>query len=324
MNHRAQNDDPRELVVEAIVFAHEADAATASPGAATNGVSNAERRALERTAALASAACAQPQPLPLRLQQSLAAAGLAFCAERSHPAPQAAASPALGSGFVTSLSRRPWRSWLGGACTGAAAAAAALWIAFVQPGQRECELWQQRHGATDAELAASSKQLASRTQQLATQTELLATRDRQLAEQTAALAALRPTEAELRAQRAAVLASDHQAFHREWKPGPGARDSRFSGDVVWSQERQDGWLSFRGLPKLDPDHAYQLWIVDQRREGPPVDGGLFTIQNPEAETLVPIHAHLRVESPVAFVITIEPKNGVVVSKQEHVVAIAGS
>lgn len=324
MNHHAQNDDPREVLAEAIVFAHEADAATASPGAAANGVSNAERRALERTAALASAACAAPEALPLRLQQSLAAAGLAFCAERAQQAPRTSPSPTLSGGFVTSLSRRPWRTWLGGACTGAAAAAAALWLAFVQPTRRECDQLQQSQQATAAELAASSQQLAARTQQLASQTELLATRERELAERTAALAALQPNEAELRARRAAVLANDHQAFHREWKPGPSARDSHFSGDVVWSHERQDGWLSFRGLPKLDPDHAYQLWIVDQRRDGPPVDGGLFTIQNPEAETLVPIHAHLRVEHPVAFVITIEPKNGVVVSKQEHVVAIAGS
>lgn len=317
MNHHAQNDDPREVLAEAIVFAHEADAATASPGAATNGVPNAERRALERTAALASAACAAPAALPLRLQQSLAAAGLAFCAERARQARHTTPSPTLSGGFVTSLTRRPWRTWLGGACTGAAAAAAALWLAFVQPTRRECEQWQRSQQATATELAASS-------QQLATQSELLATRDRELAQRTAELAALQPNEAELRARRAAVLANDHQAFHREWKPGPSARDSHFSGDVVWSHERQDGWLSFRGLPKLDPDHAYQLWIVDQRRDGPPVDGGLFLIQNPEAETLVPIHAHLRVEHPVAFVITIEPKNGVVVSKQEQVVAIAGS
>lgn len=317
MNHHAQNDDPREVLAEAIVFAHEPEATTAAAGSTTNGVSNAERRALERAAALASAACAAPEPLPMRLQQSLAAAGLAFCAERAQQTKQSPIHPVHGSGFVTSLSRRPWRSWLGGTCTGAAAAAAALWFAFLQPSRRECEHWQQSQQATAAELAA-------RTQQVATQTELLAARERELAARTAELAALQPSEAELRARRAAVLANDHQAFHREWKPGPSARDSHFSGDVVWSHERQDGWLSFRGLPKLDPDHAYQLWIVDQRRDGPPVDGGLFTIQNPDAETLVPIHAHLRVEHPVAFVITIEPKNGVVVSKQEQVVAIAGS
>ena len=324
MNHHSQNDDPREVLAEAIVFAHEPEAATASAPSSTNGVSKAERRALERAAALASAACAAPEPLPMRLQQSLAAAGLAFCAERAKQATHPTIVPAHGSGFVTSLSRRPWRTWLGGACSGAAAAAAALWFAFLLPKHDECEQWQQRQLATAAELAATSQQLESRTQELAMQTELSAARDRQLAEHTAELAALQPSEAELRARRAAVLANDHAAFHREWKPGPSARDKHFSGDVVWSHERQDGWLSFRGLPKLDPDHAYQLWIVDQRRDGPPVDGGLFTIQNPDAETLVPIHAHLRVEHPVAFVITIEPKNGVVVSKQEQVVAIAGS
>lgn len=314
MNHHPQNDDPREVLAEAIVFAHEPEAATPS---AASGVSNAERRALERTAALASAACALQEPLPLRLQQSLAAAGLAFCAEQAARAAGPGPSPSTGHGFVTSLSRTPWRPWLGGVCTGAAAAAAALWFALVQPARQQCDHYEQQSRATASALAACTEQLGARTEELAN-------RDRLLAERNAEIATLRPSEAELRARRAAVLAGDRQAFHREWKPGPSARDSHFSGDVVWSHERQDGWLSFRGLPKLDPDHAYQLWIVDQRRDGPPVDGGLFTIQNPDAETLVPIHAHLRVEHPVAFVITIEPKNGVVVSKQEHVVAIAGS
>lgn len=318
MSTHVPNDDPREPLAEAIVFAHEFESRTIET---PSGVSVAERTALERAAALASAACASSDPMPPRLQQSLAAAGLAFCAERGKQVSPAslrdANTPQSGQGFVTTLARRPWRHWTSGAVTGAAAAAAALWLLCVQPAQQQLQ-------ATQNELAASRDSLATRTSELIARTAELTDRDQRLAAQAAELAALRPSEAELRARRAAVLAGDHHAFHREWKPGPSARDAHFSGDVVWSHERQDGWLSFRGLPKLDPDHAYQLWIVDQRRDGPPVDGGLFTIQNPEAETLVPIHAHLRVEHPVAFVITIEPKNGVVVSKQEHVVAIAGS
>ncbi|MCU0862910.1 MAG: anti-sigma factor [Planctomycetes bacterium] len=141
---------------------------------------------------------------------------------------------------------------------------------------------------------------------------------------------LRPQQATMQQQavslrdlRAQVLASEQSAVRIEWKPGPSPLHGSVAGDVVWSPTRQDGWLTFRGLPKLDADHAYQLWIVDRRREGAPVDGGLFTIDNPAVETLVPIHAKLPIGSPVAFVITVEDKTGVVVSKQEHVVAIAG-
>ena len=325
MSTHTPKDDPREPLAEAIVFAHEFETRAIETPA---GVSVAERTALERTAALASAACASSEPLPARLQQSLAAAALSFCAERSTQTaarPRTdAAGPATVHGFVTSLARRPWRHWTSGAVTGAAAAAAALWLACVQPARQQCEQTQSLLASTGSELAASKDALASRTSELAARTADLAACDQRLTAQAAELATLRPSEAELRARRAAVLANDHHAFHRSWKPGPGSRDAHFSGDVVWSPERQDGWLSFRGLPKLDADHAYQLWIVDQRRDGPPVDGGLFLIENPDAETLVPIHAHLRVEHPVAFVITIEPKHGVVVSKQEHVVAIAGS
>lgn len=122
--------------------------------------------------------------------------------------------------------------------------------------------------------------------------------------------------------RRTVLASDPTAVHQDWQPGPSPLRGAIRGDVVWSQSRQDGWLTFHGLPPLDAEHAYQLWIVDGTREGAPVDGGVFAVPSGDDEVLVPIHAKLRIGKPAAFVVTVEPKNGVVVSKQEHVVAIA--
>jgi len=130
--------------------------------------------------------------------------------------------------------------------------------------------------------------------------------------------------AAVRAQVLAELANgaDRPVVHESWKPGPSELRGDIVGDVVWRQDRQDGWLTFRGLPKLADDKAYQLWIVDGERAGAPVDGGVFTIADQGAETVVPIHAKLRVAKPAAFVITVEDRDGVVVSKQEHVVAIA--
>lgn len=246
--------------------------------------SSAELAAFERVAGLAAAALADRTPPPDRLKHRLAAAGLAFCAEQARPArSDSRAKP----GFTTSLERRGRHLLWTGLLAGAAAAAAAFW------------LWS--NGPTRDELDSLKQRL-------------------QLAEQR--LAQFEPHENDLRNRRAEALAKGTAVLHRHWQPGPSPRHGDVHGDVVWSHERQDGWLTFRGLPKLDPDHAYQLWIVDARREGPPVDGGLFTISDPDAETLVPIHAHLRIDQPAAFVITIEPKHGVVVSKQEHVVAIA--
>ena len=121
--------------------------------------------------------------------------------------------------------------------------------------------------------------------------------------------------------RAATIAKG-AGSQRAWTRGPSELSGAVKGDVVWRQEQQDGWLTFRDLPVLPEDQAYQLWIVDAERDGAPVDGGVFTIASPDQETLIPILARLRVGSPKAFVVTVEERHGVVVSKQEHVVAIA--
>lgn len=132
---------------------------------------------------------------------------------------------------------------------------------------------------------------------------------------------LSPYEQTLSEMRAEAIANQ-VALQQQWKPGPSPMRGDVTGDVVWRQNQQDGWLTFRNLPVLPADKAYQLWIVDGEREGAPVDGGVFTIARADDETIVPIQARLPIGKPAAFVITVENKDGVVVSKQEHVVAIA--
>ncbi len=124
-------------------------------------------------------------------------------------------------------------------------------------------------------------------------------------------------------RRAALLAVDATAVRIPWQAGPSPLHGEVSGDVVWSAARQEGYLTFRGLPALDAEHRFQLWIVDGAREGAPVDGGLFAIVDAGHETVVPVQAKLPIGKPAAFVVTVETKAGAVVSKQEHVVAIAG-
>lgn len=119
-----------------------------------------------------------------------------------------------------------------------------------------------------------------------------------------------------------ALLTESRTVRSNWQRGPSERSGDVTGDVVWSPDRQAGFLRFTGLPPLDPAHRFQLWIVDQQREGAPVDGGLFEVADAKAETIVPIHARLPVGRAAAFVVTVEDRAGVVVSKQEHVVAIA--
>lgn len=96
-----------------------------------------------------------------------------------------------------------------------------------------------------------------------------------------------------------------------------------SGKVVWSDELQEGYMTLTDLPANDPSkNQYQLWIVDPDRDEKPVDGGVFDIPQGESTAIIPIRNPLLVTNPQAFVITLEQPGGVVVSKQEVVVALA--
>jgi len=107
-----------------------------------------------------------------------------------------------------------------------------------------------------------------------------------------------------------------------WKQGPSTKHGTVHGDVVWNAEQQQGYLRIEGLEPLRDDQQYQLWIVDGKRTGAPVDGGLFDLKA-ATEQVVPIQARLPIREAKAFVVTVEPRGGVVVSDQKDVVALAG-
>ena len=101
--------------------------------------------------------------------------------------------------------------------------------------------------------------------------------------------------------------------------------NNISGEVIWNDERQEGYMSLVNLPVNDPTQSqYQLWIVDPERDELPVDGGVFDISSGSETAVIPIRNALKVFKPVAFVITLEQPGGVVKSKQEIVVALAKS
>jgi len=96
-----------------------------------------------------------------------------------------------------------------------------------------------------------------------------------------------------------------------------------SGEVVWSDSRQDGYMTLANLPANDPTQAqYQLWIVDPTRDELPVDGGVFDIPAGPGPVTIPIDAKLAVHNPALFLITLEKPGGVVRSKREIDVALA--
>ncbi|MCM2375246.1 anti-sigma factor [Aporhodopirellula aestuarii] len=113
---------------------------------------------------------------------------------------------------------------------------------------------------------------------------------------------------------------DHIAI--EWAPGTTPFEQPVSGDVVWSNSKQEGFMRFVGMPVNDPNtEQYQLWIIDPARDDEPIDGGVFDVTD-TGEVIVPIDAKLKVLEPAAFAITIEKPGGVVVSTQERLPLLA--
>jgi len=125
-------------------------------------------------------------------------------------------------------------------------------------------------------------------------------------------------------RRTALLEAARDARRLSFSPASDSY-SGAKGEVVWSDSRQEGYMTLSNIPANDPTkRQYQLWIVDPARDEIPVDGGVFDIPAGASSVVVPIDAKLAVRNPAAFVITLEQPGGVVKSKQEVVVALAKS
>ncbi|MHC5029098.1 MAG: anti-sigma factor, partial [Planctomycetota bacterium] len=137
-----------------------------------------------------------------------------------------------------------------------------------------------------------------------------------------ALLAWLPTSAPTFAEaRADLLARATDAVSQTWTATDDAAANvggvAATGDVVWSDAAQRGYMRFKGLAANDPTKSqYQLWIFDTTQPEPtPIDGGVFDIDPATGEVIVPIRAKLRVARPWLFAVTVEKPGGVVVSQR---------
>jgi hypothetical protein len=130
--------------------------------------------------------------------------------------------------------------------------------------------------------------------------------------------ALTPAE-----QREALIASTPGLIQANLAPGNVKEIAQITGDVVWSDEKQAGYLRYRGLPVNDAAATcYQLWIFDEVQDKrTPIDGGIFDV-TADGEVIIPINAKLETNGPNMFAITIERHGGVVVSNREKIAAVA--
>ncbi|MBL8200365.1 MAG: anti-sigma factor [Chromatiales bacterium] len=125
--------------------------------------------------------------------------------------------------------------------------------------------------------------------------------------------------------RASLVDEAADVITLPWAPPTAEGYEGVTGDVVWSESRQQGYLRLANMPVNDPARVqYQLWIVDPERDGKhPVDGGVFDVSS-TGEVIIPIQAKLPVRLPKAFAITAEQPGGVVVSAGPLLVVAAAS
>ena len=117
-----------------------------------------------------------------------------------------------------------------------------------------------------------------------------------------------------------TLAQKRDELRKDAPVFAAAKDG-MSGEVVWSNEKQEGYIEVRGLPPLDPAKwQYQLWIVDPSRKQP-VDGGVFDVR-PDGTALVRVRAPIHVKEAKAFAVTKEDAGGVVVSDGPMLLVLA--
>jgi hypothetical protein len=111
-------------------------------------------------------------------------------------------------------------------------------------------------------------------------------------------------------------------------PWTSVHDADASGEVLWSDEKQEGYMVFEGLDINDPNiEQYQLWIFDtDRKQKYPVDGGVFDIKQADirdnVKVVIPIHPHIPVDRAVQFAVTVERHGGVTVSEREKIPVLA--
>ncbi len=124
-------------------------------------------------------------------------------------------------------------------------------------------------------------------------------------------------------KREEMMRSNVAMVKANWAAGNVKELSQVSGDVIWSDEKQSGYMRFKGLPKNDVSkETYQLWIFDKTQDkATPIDGGTFDVTS-DGEVVIPINAKLKAQGAEMFAITIEKPGGVVVSKREKIAALA--
>lgn len=105
-------------------------------------------------------------------------------------------------------------------------------------------------------------------------------------------------------------------------PDSPAEQQGVRGDVVWSDELQEGYIRFEGLAVNDPStEQYQVWVIDERGLEQKVSGGVFNA-SADGEVIVPITPGIDVGRVALFAITVENPGGTWVPDLSRRVVVA--
>lgn len=105
-------------------------------------------------------------------------------------------------------------------------------------------------------------------------------------------------------------------------PDAPAEQRTVSGDVIWNDELEQGYLRFVGLKPNDPDiEQYQVWVIDERGMEQKVSGGVFNA-TADGEVIVPIHPGIDIRRVAIFAVTIEEPGGTWVPDLRRRVVVA--
>jgi len=79
-------------------------------------------------------------------------------------------------------------------------------------------------------------------------------------------------------------------------------------DVHWNPDQKTGVLVARNLPKVEPNRAYELWLIDEREGSSPIPAGTFNTDS-QGVAIFEIDRLTAAGIPKAFAITEEPAGG---------------
>ncbi len=198
---------------------------------------------------------------------------------------------------------------------------------IIQNSRMAAEQAEERILALDQELRSQATELAQNEQAKLRLAEQLAEATNELRNAELQIAQFdKPIDPEVLAERRQQLLEVPDSIQIAWQPFdlPDApaeqRDVR--GDVVWSDELQQGYIRFVGLDPNNPNiEQYQVWVIDERGLEQKVSGGVFNA-SADGEIIVPIEPGIDVGRVALFAVTVENPGGTWVPDLSRRVVVA--